>query len=117
MMSSRPSLWKTDTNAVFIFFSVAINLLFCYASAKILIFISFYTIIIEEISKIKTVCQGKVLKVILETDLLTKEEINSNVEKTEEYIELAQSVKLMYAKFNEIRLDRYKCFAAAYNWL
>ena len=31
--------------------------------------------IVEEISKIKTACQGKVLKVILETDLLTKEEI------------------------------------------
>ena len=31
--------------------------------------------IVEEISKIKTACQGKVLKVILETDLLSKEEI------------------------------------------
>ena len=30
---------------------------------------------IDEISKIKTACQGKVLKVILETDLLTTEEI------------------------------------------
>ena len=31
--------------------------------------------IIEEISKIKTACQGKVLKVILETDLLNQDEI------------------------------------------
>lgn len=31
--------------------------------------------IIEEISKIKTACQGRVLKVILETDLLTADEI------------------------------------------
>ena len=31
--------------------------------------------VIEEISKIKGACQGKVLKVILETDLLTTEEI------------------------------------------
>ena len=31
--------------------------------------------IIDEISKIKTACQGKVLKVILETDLLTHDEI------------------------------------------
>ena len=31
--------------------------------------------ITEEISKIKSACQGKVLKVILETDLLSKEEI------------------------------------------
>lgn len=34
-----------------------------------------YDFIIEEISKIKTACQGKVLKVILETDLLSQEEI------------------------------------------
>ena len=34
-----------------------------------------YDYIIEEISSIKTACQGKVLKVILETDLLTQEEI------------------------------------------
>ena len=33
--------------------------------------------IIEEISKIKTACQGKILKVILETDLLSKEEIKT----------------------------------------
>ena len=31
--------------------------------------------IVEEISKIKTACQGKVLKVIIETDLLSKDEI------------------------------------------
>ena len=31
--------------------------------------------IVEEIYKIKTACQGKVLKVILETDLLSKDEI------------------------------------------
>jgi len=31
--------------------------------------------IVEEISKIKTACQGKVLKVIIETDLLLKDEI------------------------------------------
>ena len=34
-----------------------------------------FDFIIEEISKIKTACQGKALKVILETDLLSKEEI------------------------------------------
>ena len=34
-----------------------------------------YDYIIEEISKIKTACQGHNLKVIIETDLLTKEEI------------------------------------------
>ena len=34
-----------------------------------------YDFIIEEISKIKTACQGKVLKVILETDLLSQDEI------------------------------------------
>lgn len=39
-----------------------------------------YEYIIEEISKIKTACQGKPLKVILETDLLTKEEIKTACE-------------------------------------
>lgn len=34
--------------------------------------------IIDEISKIKTACQGKNLKVILETDLLTSDEIKSS---------------------------------------
>ena len=34
-----------------------------------------YEFIINEISAIKTACQGKVLKVILETDLLNQEEI------------------------------------------
>ena len=34
-----------------------------------------YDYIIDEISKIKSACQGKALKVILETDLLTSEEI------------------------------------------
>ena len=34
-----------------------------------------YDYIVEEISKIKTACQGKVLKVIIETDLLSKDEI------------------------------------------
>ena len=34
--------------------------------------------IIDEISKIKTACQGKKLKVILETDLLTSDEIKSS---------------------------------------
>ena len=34
----------------------------------------------EEISKIKTACQGKVLKVILETDLLSQEEIKTACE-------------------------------------
>ena len=34
-----------------------------------------YDFIVEEISKIKMACQGKILKVILETDLLTQEEI------------------------------------------
>lgn len=33
--------------------------------------------IVEEISKIKTACQGKALKVILETDLLSKDEIKT----------------------------------------
>lgn len=33
--------------------------------------------IIDEISKIKTACQGKVLKVILETDLLSHDEIKT----------------------------------------
>ena len=39
-----------------------------------------FNFIIEEISKIKTACQGKILKVILETDLLTKEEIKTSCE-------------------------------------
>ena len=39
-----------------------------------------FNFIIEEISKIKTACQGKTLKVILETDLLTKEEIKTSSE-------------------------------------
>ena len=34
-----------------------------------------YNYIVDEISKIKAFCQGRNLKVILETDLLTKEEI------------------------------------------
>ena len=34
-----------------------------------------YDYIVEEIFKIKTACQGKVLKVIIETDLLSKDEI------------------------------------------
>lgn len=36
--------------------------------------------IVEEISKIKTACQGKNLKVILETDLLSQEEIKTACE-------------------------------------
>ena len=36
-----------------------------------------FDFIVEEISKIKTACQGKVLKVILETDLLSKDEIKN----------------------------------------
>ena len=39
-----------------------------------------YDFIIEEISKIKTACQGKILKVILETDLLSQEEIKTACE-------------------------------------
>ena len=34
-----------------------------------------FSYIMKEISEIKTACQGKVLKVIIETDLLTTEEI------------------------------------------
>ena len=36
-----------------------------------------FEFIVEEISKIKTACQGKTLKVILETDLLSKDEIKT----------------------------------------
>ena len=36
-----------------------------------------FDFIVEEISKIKTACQGKVLKVILETDLLSQDEIKT----------------------------------------
>ena len=36
--------------------------------------------IVEEISKIKTACQGKNLKVILETDLLNQDEIKTACE-------------------------------------
>ncbi len=39
-----------------------------------------YEYIIDEISKIKFACQGKNLKVILETDLLTQEEIKTACE-------------------------------------
>ncbi len=39
-----------------------------------------YEYITDEISKIKTACQGHNLKVILETDLLTKEEIKTACE-------------------------------------
>lgn len=39
-----------------------------------------YNYIVDEISKIKAFCQGKNLKVILETDLLTKEEIKKACE-------------------------------------
>ena len=39
-----------------------------------------YEYIVDEISAIKTACQGKVLKVILETDLLTSEEIKISSE-------------------------------------
>ncbi len=39
-----------------------------------------YEYITDEISKIKTACQGRNLKVILETDLLTKEEIKTACE-------------------------------------
>ena len=39
-----------------------------------------FDFIVEEISKIKTACQGKILKVILETDLLTSEEIKTSCE-------------------------------------
>ena len=39
-----------------------------------------YDYIVDEISKIKTACQGRNLKVILETDLLTKEEIKKACE-------------------------------------
>lgn len=36
-----------------------------------------YDFIVDEISKIKKACQGRVLKVILETDLLSQEEIKT----------------------------------------
>ena len=36
-----------------------------------------FDFIVEEISKIKSACQGKALKVILETDLLSQEEIKT----------------------------------------
>lgn len=39
-----------------------------------------YNYIVDEISKIKTACQGRNLKVILETDLLTKDEIKKACE-------------------------------------
>lgn len=39
-----------------------------------------YDFIVEEISKIKTACQGKALKVILETDLLNADEIKKACE-------------------------------------
>lgn len=39
-----------------------------------------YDYIVDEISKIKTACQGRNLKVILETDLLTKDEIKKACE-------------------------------------
>ena len=39
-----------------------------------------YDYIVEEISKIKMACQGKPLKVILETDLLTQDEIKKACE-------------------------------------
>ena len=39
-----------------------------------------YNYIVDEISKIKAFCQGRNLKVILETDLLTKEEIKKACE-------------------------------------
>jgi len=39
-----------------------------------------YDYIVDEISKIKFACQGKILKVILETDLLTKDEIKKACE-------------------------------------
>ena len=39
-----------------------------------------YNYIVDEISKIKDFCQGRNLKVILETDLLTKEEIKKACE-------------------------------------
>ena len=39
-----------------------------------------YSYIVEEISKIKQACQGHNLKVIIETDLLTKEEIKKSCE-------------------------------------
>lgn len=39
-----------------------------------------FEFIVDEISKIKTACQGKALKVILETDLLSQEEIKTACE-------------------------------------
>lgn len=39
-----------------------------------------YDYIVDEVSKIKMACQGRILKVILETDLLTKEEIKKACE-------------------------------------
>ena len=39
-----------------------------------------FNYIVDEISKIKTACQGQNLKVIIETDLLTKEEIKKACE-------------------------------------
>lgn len=39
-----------------------------------------YNYIVDEITKIKTACQGKVLKVILETDLLSSDEIKKACE-------------------------------------
>ena len=39
-----------------------------------------YDYIVEEISKVKTACQGRNLKVIIETDLLTQEEIKTACE-------------------------------------
>lgn len=39
-----------------------------------------YDYIVDEISKVKTACQGRNLKVIIETDLLTQEEIKTACE-------------------------------------
>lgn len=39
-----------------------------------------YNYIVDEISKIKFACQGRILKVIIETDLLTKDEIKKACE-------------------------------------
>jgi len=79
-----------------------------------------YNYVLQDIATVKSVCKGKVLKVILETDLLTKDEIKKAseicVEAKADFVKTStgfvkngvgakpEDVKLMYDTVNEFGL-------------
>ena len=67
-----------------------------------------FDFIIEEISKIKSACQGKALKVILETDLLSQEEITVIIKDTLTELSLSSPVKKDKGKIMKVLMPKVK---------